>query len=253
MFGKCEVCFRQGHCSITECQDQQKNQLSVIDSIVDHLPLRPQNSQAQVVSQVSGEIKLDIQDINRGISVSLNDYLKDAVSVGSTAPIINQVNNLMNNYVLNSNPGDFLHPYSILNTNHNSATVSPTERSNPNGNELLPGVERIAKIAEQIEDDVSKIHMVQSDEKGNHKANRKANEALHKEVDTLKRVDKLVDQVEESFEVAQHKIEELLHNPKITDPNTKAALADSLNQIKFNTAELDNIHKSAVKAIHPSS
>ena len=254
VFGKCEVCFRQGHCSIMECQDQQKNQLNVIDSIVDHSPLRPQNSQAQVVSQNNGgEIKIDVLDINRGISSSIVDSLNAALSVGSTAPVVNQINNMMNNYVLNQNPGVFLHPYSILNVNPSLASPAGSPINVPVGSGLLPAVEQIEKVAHEIEDDISKVHLVQSDVKGNHKANHKANQVLHEEVNTLKRVDNLVGQVEESLNAAKEKIEELLQNAQLTDPNTKVALADSLKQIKSNTDELDHIHEEVDKTIKNTS
>jgi DNA repair exonuclease SbcCD ATPase subunit len=149
----------------------------------------------------------------------------------------------MNNYILNPNPGYFLHPYSILNVNPLYAVPAGSINywNHLNQNDLFPGVKKVEEAAKKIEDNIENINQLKNGQKGNKKANNKANEALENEKNELENVEDNINQVGKRLEDAENKISDLLENPELRDKNTRTALTASLNKVKVNSVELSKV------------
>jgi DNA repair exonuclease SbcCD ATPase subunit len=217
--------------------------LEVIESIVNNSELRSKNFDAKIQNQQNSQANIHVSSINQGIRKNLSDSLKLATQVGSTSSITGQINNLMNNYIFNPNPGYFLHPYSILNVNPLYAVPAGSINywNHLNSNDLFPGVKQVEKTAKEIEDNIEKINQVKDSEKGNKKVNKNADKIIKEEKEALEKVEDDIQGVSKRMEEAEDKIYELLENPEIKDQSTKSALNASLNKIKTNSQELGRL------------
>jgi DNA repair exonuclease SbcCD ATPase subunit len=217
--------------------------LEVIESIVNNSELRSKNFDAKVQNQHNSQANIHVSSINQGIRKNLSDSLKLATQVGSTSSITGQINNLMNNYIFNPNPGYFLHPYSILNVNPLYAVPAGSINywNHLNSNDLFPGVKQVEKTAKEIEDNIEKINQVKNSEKGNKKVIKNADKVIKEEKEALEEVEQDIKGVSKRLEEAEDKIYELLENPEIKDQSTKSALNASLTKIQTNSQELGRL------------
>lgn len=217
--------------------------MEVIDTIVNHSRLRSKDFDAKIETPQNSQANIHVSQINQGIKRNLSDSIKVATQVGSTSLVANQVSNLMNNYIFNPNPGYFLHPYSILNSNPLFAIPAGSINywNNSNSNDLFPGVKQIEQAAKIIEDNIEKINQVKNVEKGNKKINKSADKVLEEEKNELKEVKGDIVQVEKRLTDAESKVSDLLENPELKDQSTRNALTESLNKIKTNSIELNKV------------
>jgi hypothetical protein len=67
IFGKCEICFRAGFCSLSECDVQKQNELQIIQEIV---------NQSQLTAKTSFEDPMNFAIAERNLNENQNDVTK---------------------------------------------------------------------------------------------------------------------------------------------------------------------------------
>jgi len=102
MFGKCEICFRAGHCTISQCKDQEHAELEIINHVVNTAHLTAKISPDLLVNfpDINTDPKAlpHVQKVNQQVEHQLSKGIKTAVSIGTTQQLIPQVQNLVSNY-----------------------------------------------------------------------------------------------------------------------------------------------------------
>jgi len=106
MFGKCEICFRAGHCTISQCKDQERQELEVINHVI---------NAAHLSARVTPNLLVDfpktnadpfavnhVKDMNTQLEALINKGLKKSIALGTTEHLMPKINNLVSGYVQNA-------------------------------------------------------------------------------------------------------------------------------------------------------
>lgn len=109
IFGKCEICFRAGFCSIAECKIQQEKELEVINNIVNKSALT--GKKEDIIAKLgleefpgnlnskdtpsTADVLSHLEESGLKIKKDLAKRLEAALSIGSVAEAANKVQDLI--------------------------------------------------------------------------------------------------------------------------------------------------------------
>lgn len=152
VFGKCDICFRAGYCSIAECKVQQEKEKEIIDDIVDKAKLT--GKKEDIISKIGlnqfpgnvnynrnevSSIDTVVKDINKftdNILKEVANKLDASLSMGSTSDVTSMLKHLINNNFIDKNT---FSSYKISlneddNNNNNNIEISNSNSNNNKSN-----------------------------------------------------------------------------------------------------------------------
>jgi methyl-accepting chemotaxis protein len=100
-YGKCDICFETGYCTMAQCEAQKQKELEVITQIVNTAVLTAKVDRSLLNLAVpcnSTEILPQTQQMNVNIGEAMNKTLGFAISTGSTSDLMPKFENLYKNY-----------------------------------------------------------------------------------------------------------------------------------------------------------
>jgi len=233
MFGKCEICFRAGHCTISQCKDQERNEIEIINHVINSSSLTARINGDLLVGfpdQVDPRAVESVKKLNSNVEKTLNRGIKDSLVTKSTEELIPQVQNLVNNYVkapisrINSNADAILNKSSVTPSgvdvnfwDDGSDKVGKAQKFGNSAQNILHKLDR------QIED----IKGLKSGAK-KHDKKEIVKVALKTKKD-IKKVDKKLKNVENKLVKKEKQIEKLLKKEK--DEDVKTSLKTALGKV----------------------
>jgi hypothetical protein len=247
VFGKCEICFRAGYCTISQCKEQEANEKQIIDHIVNSATLTARISNDLVVNFPSAnpDDLPRVQKINTGIEKAIAKDVKNGLNAGTIEEVVPKVNNMVNNYLVNAYQVPAATAKEILNTNQKESAnipyytttaaeklVQKTEDSIKkldDNVEKLSEVEKLAKSG-QVKKTKNEAAVLEKSLDKMEKKFANAEEKLEKQVDTLNEV---ASQVKDPKIVAE--IQSTIQNVKTTEKaahEAKAAIDKDKKQLK---------------------
>ena len=103
MFGKCEICFRAGYCSISQCKEQETRELDVINGVINKATLTSKVDENLLknlpeIQNVTPKDVIKTQKLNIAIKGLVGKELKDAIKNKSTEVVVPHIQSLVKNY-----------------------------------------------------------------------------------------------------------------------------------------------------------
>lgn len=251
MFGKCEICFRNGFCTISQCKEQERNEIEVINSVVNGSHLTAKISEDLLVSYPeNGELNAlpKIVKLNPKVQTSLKKELKVAVKIRSADNLISKVQNLVKNYFDKPSAAVHGNAYNVLNV----VPLQPSSAANISywaGNDVKnsANIEKTKSAVLKLDKHIQNIKDLKEHAKSTKGEEKKATVKLIKK--EQKELSKLVKRTESLNKVLAKKeksIQKLIVNPKVQDANLKSALTNSLNQFQQYRTAINSV-KSQIK------
>jgi len=250
MFGKCEICFRAGHCTISQCKEQEHNEIEVINSVINqsHLTgkVNPELLENGVTAKVDPKGLSHINKVNPGVEKSLSKSIKDALAIRSTEALIPQVENFMGNYFKNPSDSVKMGVFSILNNSPAPAEgVSAVNVSfynemgrNPN-QQQIPITHQAQAAVQSISNQINQINAIAPlVKKGDKKQVAKLAVKSEKQI---QKAEKKFQKVEKQLQQKTKEINRLVNSNKISDPQVKAVLNESLGKLKQYTKDVKQV------------
>jgi hypothetical protein len=239
VFGKCEICFRAGYCTISQCKEQEANEKQIIDHIVNSATLTAKINNDLVVNFPSANPQdvVQVQSINNGIQKELGKAINTALKISSTDMILPMVNNMINNYLTNAFSVTNATPKVILNFDAKSSTNIPAYTATA-VDKLVQNTENSIK---KLNDDVMKLDEIEK------LADKAEIKEAHKEASAL---EKSLNGLEKKFAIAEKKLDNEIDTlnkmaTTVKDPKVSAEIQSTLQNVK--TA--DKAAKEATAAI----
>jgi hypothetical protein len=249
MFGKCEICFRAGHCTISQCKEQERNEIEVINSVINlsHLTgkVNPELLENGVTAKVDPRALPHINKVNPGVQKSLSKSIHDALAIKSTDALVPQVENFMGNYFKKPEESVKMGVFSILNNSpHAPEGVSAVNVSffNESGKTSQPEA-KITKQAlgavQSISKQIDAIHAIKPLAK---KAGKKELAKLGlKSAKQIQKAEKKFQKVEKQLVKKTKEITKLVNSNAVSDPQVKRVLAESLGKLKQYTKDVKEV------------
>jgi hypothetical protein len=183
------------------------------------------------VSENLNNAARDVTKVNDKIGKLVNQTFNVATKAGSVDLVAKQVDNLMNNYLKDSNKFDD-DAFAILNIDPSekvATTSAPTDL-----------VKNSKKTAEKLNNNLEEIKKLKEEAPKKKSAEKKIEKVIRKEEKELNKLAKQVKKVDKKIEKNEKAIEKLAKDPEIKDEKVKEALNNSLNQIQqYSTAVKD--------------
>jgi hypothetical protein len=235
MFGKCEICFRAGHCSITQCKEQELKELEVINHVINSSHLTAKVSPDLVVAfpdKPDSKALPHIISLNNKLSHSLQKELHSATKIGTTQNMIPKVQNFIKAYF--DQPGMIVrgNSFSIL----NASTASPPSAASisywtDQSKEGASQIEKTKQAVEKLDKHLNEIENIKKSVKGKEEL-KSISPILKDENKKLAQAIKKSDKIIKKLERKEKKIKKLIENPKVQDPVVKNSLSKTLNQVQ---------------------
>lgn len=252
VFGKCEICFRSGHCTISQCKDQEREELEIINSIVNASHLTAKVNADLLVAFPDGTAKINnpniqkSEKVNNQIEKILNKDIQTSIAIGSTDILLPKVQNLIHNYISTQNFNGKI--YEILGTNialQPGVAVSSSNISfwNPDGintksyvspviqKHVENAVKKLTKTTEQI-NLLKQQHLKKGQAKALDKLNNKTNNQKNQIANKINNIMKKLD-------VKEQRINRIIKNSK-TNESAQQGLKQTLNVIQANRQVVSN-------------
>lgn len=221
-FGKCEICFRAGHCSISQCKDQERNELEVINRVLNSAHLTSKVD-PQLLNSYKAQIDIQAEKIiaktNLKVEKILNKELKTAVSLGTTELIVPQVQNLVTTYFDNSLTPVKVPAKIILNGD------KPQQGLNNKGSLLI---KKSQKAVEKIGKGVAEIKELKA--KASKENNKKVQKVIKKEEKKLTKLIGRINKLENKIAKKVSVLTNYANSQK--DEASKQAVNNSLKEVK---------------------
>jgi hypothetical protein len=230
MFGKCEICFRAGHCSISQCKDQERNEEEVIQRVINTAQLTAKVSPNLLANTYEADPKavLEVVNVNRQVEAALHRDLNSAVRTKSAGRVIPEVQNLVKTYF--SSPTAPVNASAKVVLHGKPVPLSAANISfwNDQSAKAAAHAAQTKQVVEKINQQVEKIKKLKQEAKGD----KTVNKVIHQQQKELRKMTAKVNRLSNKLQSNQKSLKQLAKNPKITDANTKSAVQNSLNQIK---------------------
>jgi hypothetical protein len=226
VFGKCEICFRAGYCTISECKEQEINEKKLIDHIVNSATLTSKISKDLVVNfpTANPDDVPRVQKINIGIEKELGKDIKRALVSGTTEEVIPKVNNMVNNYL-----GDAYHVPVASATeilNHNPKETANIPYYTANAAEKL--VQKTENSINKLNGSVDKLSEIEK------LANNGQIKEAKKEAAVL---ENSFNKIEQKYAIAENKLEKQVNTlyqvaAEVKDPAIAANIQSTIQNVK---------------------
>jgi hypothetical protein len=251
MFGKCEICFRAGHCTISQCKEQEHNEIEVINSVINARHLTAKVNPELLVSFPDGSASLDAKalphaiKVNQSVRNTISKSIKDSLAIKSTDNLVPQVQNLMANYFTKPNSAVSGNAFHVLNNNPTpSPTVSASDVKFWNENPQNPN-QAIAPIAQHAKDAIqhlnSQINLIKNMKQGAKKVEKKQLKKVEqKAIKQVEKTQKKFQKVEKQLDKKAKEITKLIKSAQ-ANPQVAQTLEQSLKKVQS--------YKTEVKAV----
>jgi soluble cytochrome b562 len=230
VFGKCEICFRAGYCTISQCKEQEQKERQIIDHIVNSATLTAKINNQMIVNFPTANPAdvTRVHEINTGIQKELGKDIKNALVIGTTEQVVPKINNLFNNYLINA--------FSLANSGYKvildyNADQSAANIPMYNGTSAEQLVSRTEQSIKKLDGAVNKLTEIEKlADKGEVKIAKKEAGTLEKSIDGL----------EKKFTNAEKKLDNQIDTlnkmaTAVKDPNVLSTIQSTLQNVK--TAE----------------
>jgi hypothetical protein len=184
-FGKCDICFETGYCTMAQCDSQKQKELEVITQIVNSaiLTAKIDPNLLNIATPCNSTVVIpQTQQMNLHIEESMNRTLGYAINSGSTQELFPKFENLYNNYFADVYKVPKLQDVGQLMSKGSGSDIDIVDRMIREINEATTNlgkfVEQLAKLYETIPEGESK----------------RLDDAVK---DTEKNIEKMIERVEE--------------------------------------------------------
>ena len=226
VFGKCEICFRAGYCTISQCKEQEANEKQIIDHIVNSATLTAKINKDLIVNFPTANPQdcVQVQKINTGIEKELGKAINTALKISSTDQILPMVNNMVTNYLTNA--------FTVPNV-----TAKVIIGFDPKASANIPAYTATAvdKLVQKTEDSIKKLNGdVQKLDEIEKLADKGQVKEAQKEAATL---EKSLDSLEKKFTTAEKKLENQIETlnkiaSTVKDPKVSAEIQSTIQNVK---------------------
>jgi hypothetical protein len=249
MFGKCEICFRAGYCTISECRAQEKNEINIINSVLNNSKLRgkvdEQNPNVIMSASHSRNINKAIPKLennNKRIMKRFHKSLAEGLERRNYKNVFSQIEGLYQSF--------FDSPFEIPKnvTNYFNSLKHDDDLSNIKSNSLFTDlqdrIEKIEAIWNQINNN-NNVNLERNDRYRMLIAIKQLRKDFHNYEEKLEKNIFKMDNNKENLEKIKHKIINLNNENSLNElreiENKTAGIIKNLHQI------IGTIHKKSEK------
>jgi hypothetical protein len=238
VFGKCEICFRAGYCTISQCKEQESNERQIIDHIVNSATLTAKINNNLIVSfpTANPDDQEKVIKINNGIEKILYKDIDKVRVLGSTDVVVPKLHNMFSNYLLKAFTVPNATPKMILEFNPSESANIPYYTGTA-AEKLITKTEESIK---KLEESVGKLSEIEKlADKGHIKEAKKEAGALEK---TMGGLDKKFAEAEKKLDEQINKLNTMAAGVK--DEKAAADIQSTIQNVKTAEKAAHEAHKA---------
>ena len=250
MFGKCEICFRNGHCTISQCKEQERNEIDVINKTINNSHLTAKISQDLLVAfpdQPDTKALPHLLKLNHKVEKTFKKDLNTALKIGSADNVIPKVQNMVKAYFDQPQAGVKGTAYTVLNVGV-STPISGADITFFNNSKGVVNMEKTKNAVMKLDKHLQEIQKFNKlgAKSNNGEEKKSASKIVKLEKKELKKLVGRTEKLNAQLAKKEKAIQRLIGNGKIQDANIKSALSNSLAQVQQYRKEINSV-KSQLK------
>lgn len=233
-FGKCEICFRAGYCSISECKEQEAKELDIINNIINKATLTAKIDENLLnnLPGISKTCEKDIQQTTKNNQIVLKKLTKEldrSIKAQSAGELVPKVQSLIKVYFAQPFEPVLQKVSQIFNQGNELHASDITYWNSQANNDVLKAKKKSENVVQKLK---SQLNVLEQAKASNDKAIKgQLHKAVKETEKSLKSAEKQYVKTEKKVEKKAEKISNLIATGAV-DPKTKSALSDSLRQIQ---------------------
>lgn len=248
VFGKCEICFRAGHCTISQCKDQERNELEIVNRIINSSHLTAKVDEELVVSFPDAPDAKALPKViktNQKVEHILNKDLKAAVAMGTTQNVVPKLQNLVSNYFSAPQRPIQGSAYQILNEGKTQpkSAAELTYWNDNKGNQQVNSTQKVVKKLNNHLQEIQKLQQQAAKGKEGKKQNNAVRQVVKKEKKHLDRLVTKVNRLNKRLQKKEKALQKIASSTAVQNPDVKVAVNNSLNQVKQYSAAVNDVKK----------
>jgi len=248
-FGKCEICFRAGYCTISECKEQELKELEIINSVVNSASITGKVDENLLknlpeIKNVSPKDIPHIQKINKKLSHKIVAEFNRAIKSHNTENLVPQIQSLVKAYFaepFQAPRGGIREILYVANPIKSAADV--TFWNQKAGGEVAKTTEKTSDLVKKLDQQIKKIEDVKKDAKKGQIADVK--KAAVKTNTEVKKIQKEYKKAEKKLQKKEAAINRVISHSK--DVKVVAALNESLKKVQEYKKVVNNVKQQLKK------
>ncbi len=248
-FGKCEICFRAGYCTISECKEQELKELEIINRVVNSASItaKVDENLLKNLPEIKNVTPQDIpicQRTNRKLSHAIAVQVSIAIKNHNTAALVPQIQSLVKSY--------FSEPFQVTRggvreilyvPNAIKSAADVTFWNQQAVGEVTKSSTKTSELVNKLDNNLKKLEEVKKGAKKGQVAD--VNKAIAKTSSEVKKITKQYKKAEKKLLKKEAAIKRVISHSK--DPNVVSALNESLKKIQAYQKVVVNVKQQLKK------
>lgn len=236
MFGKCEICFRAGYCTISECKEQELKEIEIINKVVNSASITGKVDENLLknlpeIKNVTPKDVPHVKKVNEKLSAKIVSEITKALKNKNTENLVPQIQSLVKSY--------FNEPFQVTHggvkeilfvTNPMKSAADVTFWNQKAGGEVSKSAQNTNALIKKLDQQVKKIAEIKKSAKKNQVEQVKKVAAKTKA--DVKRIEKKFNKTEKKLNKKEDAIKKVIETNAVKDPKVAAALGDSLKKVQ---------------------
>lgn len=248
-FGKCEICFRAGYCTISECKEQEFKELEIINKVVNSASITAKVDENLLknlpeIKNVSPKDIPHVQKMNAKLSHVIISKVNKAIKIHNTENLVPQIQSLVKAY--------FAEPFQVTRggvkeilylSKPIKSAADVTFWNQKAGGEVAKTTEKTSDLVKKLDQQIKKIENVKKDAKKGQVADVK--KAAVKTKTEVKKIQKQYKKAEKKLKNKEAAIKRVISHSK--DPKVVSALNESLKKVQEYKKVVNNVKQQLKK------
>lgn len=235
MFGKCEICFRAGYCTISECKEQELKELEVINRIVNAASITAKVDQNLLknlpdIKKVTPRDIPRVRRMNRRLTIRVIRVLFRSMKKRNTENLILKIQSLVRSLFTDPFQANHGGLRQILLVSKAISAADVTYWNQKTSNEVVKSNQKNQELVKKLDANIKKFNEIKQIAKKNQIAD--VNKIAVKNKVHLNQIIKKYNKVEKKLEKKEQAIKKILKSSTGKDPKVIAALGESLKKIQ---------------------
>jgi len=244
MFGKCEICFRAGYCSISECKEQEMKEIEIINTVINSASItgKVDENLLNNLPEIKNVSKKDIphaEKTNEKLNVKIASEINKAIKSHNTEDLVPKIQSLIKAY--------FVDPFQatqggireiLYNTNSIKSAADVTFWNQKAEGEVSKSNLKTKDLVIKLDNQIKKLSDVKKTAKGEEV--KQIEKAAKKTQAGVKKIEKKYNEAERKLNKKEAAIKKVISSNVDKDPQVTAALGESLKKVQ----EYKNVVKS---------
>jgi hypothetical protein len=252
MFGKCEICFRAGYCTISQCKEQELKELEIINNVV---------NKASITAKIDENLLKNLPDLkkvtkkeivhnkktNDKLTKILSDHIVHSIKNKSTEHLVPQIQSLIKAYFhepFQATPGSVKEILYVGRPVPSAADITFWNQQANNG--VAKSADKTNNLIKKLNETVKKIETTKKGATKKGQAEQIKKVVKNTKAD-VKKVIKKYDHAERKLQNKEKAIKKVLNSNLAKDTKVNQALNESLKKIQQYKGVVNNVKQQLKK------